>query len=199
MLIINFKRYLSLEEAVQMCKVCKWVGEETRVSIVACVDAAHLPRCMVTGVECWTQRFETGARGFTGSLLNHSDYRLGWSQIQHQFLELMTHGKRVCICAATPQEANEVSTFGSDFVAYEPPSLIGSRDKSVSSERPKEIEEVVKKLAPQQVLIGAGIHSPEDIRVGLKLGAKGFLISTDVVKAKDPGKELRELAKAMKG
>jgi triosephosphate isomerase len=83
-------------------------------------------------------------------------------------------------------------------VAYEPPSLIGSKDKSVSSEKSQEIKDVVKKLAPQPVLIGAGIHSAKDILTGLEMGAKGFLIATDVVKAKDPGKELRELARAMK-
>lgn len=198
MLIINFKRYLDLAAAVQMCKVCKWIGEETRVSVVACVEAEHLPACLAVGVECWTQRFETGARGYAGSLLNHSDYRLSWSQIQHQFLELMTHGKKVCICAATVQEAVEVSSFRSDFVAFEPPSLIGSREKSVASERPEEIAEVVNKLAPQQVFIGAGVHNGEDIEVGIKLGAKGFLIATDVVKAIDPAKELRELATVMK-
>ena len=44
------------------------------------------------------------------------------------------------------------------------------------------------------ILIGAGIHSPEDIRVGLELGAKGFLLATDVVKAQNPEEQLRELA-----
>ena len=118
--------------------------------------------------------------------------------MQHQFLELMTHGKKVGICAATVQEAIEVSTFGSDFVAFEPPSLIGSKDKSVSSERPQDVAMVAQKLVPQRVFIGAGIHSGEDVRVGLELGARGFLVATDVVKATDPEKELRELAMAMK-
>jgi len=39
---------------------------------------------------------------------------------------------------------------------------------------------------------------PEDVRVGLKLGARGILLASGVVLAEEPEKELRELAAAFK-
>ncbi|MFA6361682.1 MAG: hypothetical protein WCX33_02655 [Candidatus Shapirobacteria bacterium] len=44
-------------------------------------------------------------------------------------------------------------------------------------------------------MIGAGIHSKKDVEVSLKLGAKGILISSYIVKSNDPEKRLEELAK----
>ena len=44
-----------------------------------------------------------------------------------------------------------------------------------------------------KVLIGAGIKSGEDIRIGLRLGAAGFLIASSVVTADDQEAKLREL------
>ena len=45
------------------------------------------------------------------------------------------------------------------------------------------------------ILVGAGIHSAEDVKVSLKLGAKGILISSYIVKSKNPEEKLTELAK----
>jgi triosephosphate isomerase len=84
-----------------------------------------------------------------------------------------------------------------DYIAYEPRELIGNKEKSVSSEKPDVIQHLTSNIQ-LPVLIGAGIHSPEDIKVGLRLGAKGFLLATDVVKAEDPYHELSELAEAFK-
>lgn len=65
------------------------------------------------------------------------------------------------------------------------------------SEKPEIIQKVVLS-AKCKVLIGAGVHSKEDVQIGLKLGVKGVLLATDVVLAQDPEGELRELALAFK-
>jgi triosephosphate isomerase len=44
-------------------------------------------------------------------------------------------------------------------------------------------------------LVGAGIHTGEDVKTALKLGASGFAISSAIVNAKNPGKKLKELLK----
>jgi len=48
------------------------------------------------------------------------------------------------------------------------------------------------------VVIGAGIKTGEDVKKAVKLGVKGVLVSSGVVKAEDPEKKLTELAKAFK-
>jgi triosephosphate isomerase len=43
------------------------------------------------------------------------------------------------------------------------------------------------------LIVGAGVHSKKDLKVARKLGAKGVLIASAVVLAKDPEKKLEEL------
>jgi triosephosphate isomerase len=66
----------------------------------------------------------------------------------------------------------------------------------VASEKPEIIKKIVEKYPKIPILVGAGIHSKEDVKVSLKLGAKGILISSFIIKAKDPEKALNEIASA---
>jgi triosephosphate isomerase len=43
------------------------------------------------------------------------------------------------------------------------------------------------------VLCGAGVKTGKDVRRALELGAKGVLLASGVVKAKDPRKALQDL------
>jgi len=60
------------------------------------------------------------------------------------------------------------------------------------------IKKIVKMCPKVPILVGAGIHSAEDVKVSLKLGAKGILISSYIVKSKNPEEKLMELAKCFK-
>ena len=188
MIIVNFKKYVSGEAATSLAKICKKVADETKVKIIICVQ----PRDIQPDIECWSQKLEKDTPGFRGTLINHSDYILPWGELETQATNCPIP---FCICVDSFQEAVRASKLSPNFIAYEPRELIGNKDKSVSSEKPDIIQHLTSNIQ-LPVLIGAGIHSPEDIRIGLKLGAKGFLLATDVVKAIDPEKELRELAEA---
>ena len=195
MIIVNFKRYVSGEQAMGLARVCKRIGEETGVRIIVCPQLSDLAACVEAGAECWAQKYEPEARGNKGTLLNHSDYRIDRATLDRTLLEL--EGVETCVCAASVKEAVNLSGLEVNYVAFEPPALIGNREKSVSSEEPEEIREIV--LSAQcPVLIGAGVHSAQDVKVGLAMGAKGVLVATDVVKAADPERELRELAEAFR-
>lgn len=188
MIIVNFKKYVSGQNAVKLAKICKKVSDKTKVKIVICVQ----PQDIQPDIDCWSQKFEPLALGFSGTLLNHSDYLLSWDEIATQASKCKTS---FCICVNSFQEAVRASKLSPDYIAYEPRELIGNKDKSVASEKPDVIQHLISNIN-LPVLIGAGIHSPDDIKTGLKLGAKGFLLATDVVKADDPYRELLELAKA---
>jgi triosephosphate isomerase len=159
------------------------------------VQVNDIPNCVETEIECWTQKLELTASEYDGTLLNHSDYLLPWNELAIQTARCTIAGISFCVCVNSFQEAEKAAKFLPDYIAYEPHELIGDKNKSVSTEKPDVIQHLISNIK-LPVLIGAGIHSPEDIRIGLKLGAKGFLLATDVVKAVDPYHELLELANA---
>jgi triosephosphate isomerase len=48
------------------------------------------------------------------------------------------------------------------------------------------------------ILCGAGISTAEDVSIALKLGTRGVLVASGIVKAKDPYSVLRAFADATK-
>jgi hypothetical protein len=98
-IIVNFKRYLDEIGAERLAGICRRISQECKLEVVVAVEAEHLEKCLQTGVECWTQKFEPMANGYKGSLINHSDFRLGWEVVKDQVVELGNRGKRVCVCA----------------------------------------------------------------------------------------------------
>ncbi len=184
MIVVNFKRYVRGEEAVALARICKKFGA------IVCPQVADLVACAETGAECWTQKYEPAARGHTGTLLNHSDFRLDFKTIEETMLNL--EGIKACVCCKDIEEGVKISGFDPDWLAFEPPELVGSTEKSVSSEKQEDIQRLASSVQCP-VLVGAGIHSAQDVKIALEMGAKGILVATDIVKAADPEKELKEL------
>ena len=214
MIVVNFKTYKEATgyKAISLARICRRVSEETKVRIVAVPQVADLRSCVETGAECWVQHVDTAEQGkktgwitvedveeagARGTLLNHAEHKLTVELVRSIAEQTRGMAFELCLCAADEKEAVELDKLQSNYLAYEPPELIGSRDKSVASEKPEIIEKVVKAVGVS-VLIGAGVHSGDDVRVGLKLGAKGVLLATDVVLAENPERELRELAEGFK-
>lgn len=218
MIVVNFKTYreASGHRAIALATACKQISEQTGVRIVAVPQLADLKDCMETGVECWVQHVDPASPGKTtgwvtiedveeigakGTLLNHSEHRLAPEVLQQTVSIINPMSFVGCVCCQDVEDAKRVLALGPDMIAYEPPELIGSRDKSVATEKPEIIADVVALAnavpgGARPVLIGAGVHSAEDVRVGLKLGAKGVLLASDVVLSEHPEQELLELAQA---
>lgn len=210
MIVINFKTYKEATgyRAIELARICKKIQDETQVRVVVVPQLADLRNCVETGVDCWVQHIdaveqgkntgwvnledveEAGARG---TLLNHSEHRLSEEVLTKTLQMAAGRAFEVCVCVNTVEEAQRVNGMMPDFIAYEPAELIGSRDRSVSSEKSSVIEQVVRSVS-QPVLIGAGVHSVDDVKTGLKLGARGVLLATDVVLSPTPEEALRELA-----
>jgi len=85
-----------------------------------------------------------------------------------------------------------------DFVAVEPPELIGS-GIPVSKANPEIVSGsvgAVKKINPKvRVLCGAGISTGDDVASAIELGTVGVLLASGVIKAKDPRAALFDLVK----
>ncbi len=131
--------------------------------------------------------------GIDGSLINHSEKRVDFEKIKKSVEILKNLGLVSLCCAATPEEAGAIAKFGPDFIAIEPPELIGS-GVSVSKSKPEVVTrsvEIVRQANPSvKVLCGAGITTGEDVRKAIELGTHGILVASGVVKAADPRKVL---------
>jgi triosephosphate isomerase len=100
------------------------------------------------------------------------------------------------VCTNNVPTSAAAATFEPDYVAIEPPELIGS-GISVSKANPAIIKnsvEAVHNVNPSvKILTGAGIQSGECVKIAVDLGTNGVLLASSVVKAEDPAAVLRDL------
>jgi triosephosphate isomerase len=213
MIFVNFKTYEqgTGEKAIALARVCEEVKKKVGVEIVLVVQAVDIFRLTkAVGLPVWAQHvdgIEFGANtgqvlteavlgaGAKGAILNHSENKVPTEVVGEAVERLKSLGMKALICSESIEEAEEMAKAGPDFLAYEPLEFIGSREISVAKARPEVILNFVGKFPDLAVIVGAGVHCREDVEVSLKLGAKGILVATDVVLAKDAGKELTELAR----
>ncbi len=123
--------------------------------------------------------------GAVGTFLNHSEHPLEQETIQKTLEIAHQAGLKVLIFAQDPQKVAEFKKLSPDFIAYEPPELIGG-SVSVTAAKPAIIEEAVAAAGEIPLLIGAGVHEKTDIEAALSLGAAGAVVSSAVVTADDP-------------
>lgn len=136
--------------------------------------------------------------GVDGSLINHSEHRIAQLDTIGNLVNRLHQLKMVSIvCAQTPQEVSEIAKFEPDFIAIEPPELIGS-GKAVSKENPSIITNSIQAAANisknVKVICGAGITDRADVSSALEIGAKGILVASGVVKAQSWSQKISELA-----
>ncbi|HHI01199.1 MAG TPA: triose-phosphate isomerase, partial [Thermococcus litoralis] len=134
--------------------------------------------------------------GAKGSLINHSERRLRLADIEYNVSKLKDLGLTSVVCTNNVPTTAAAAALNPDFVAVEPPELIGS-GIPVSKAEPEIVQNSVRaaKSVNQKVrvLCGAGITTHEDYVKALELGAEGVLLASGIVKAKDQKKALEEL------
>lgn len=129
--------------------------------------------------------------GASGSLINHSEHRIPYDQVSDLVAKLRSLGMISVVCAIDDKEVESFAKLSPDFIAIEPPELIGS-GKAVSKARPEIIVDARRALeksrrpaSETKLLCGAGIVSSEDARLAIELGSEGILVASGVVKAHD--------------
>lgn len=223
MIFVNFKTYPqgTGERALELAKICEEVSKSSGVTIIPVIQAVDLTLIKkAVSIPVWVQHLDQFPQGkFTGwinleavieagaegTLLNHSEHQLPPGMVKQVISRAkgeVKSGKKenfeVMVCAKTFGQAKRLAKLKPDFLAYEPVELIGNRGKSVASERPKTIKKIAEAISVP-LIVGAGIHSQEDVKISLKMGAKGILVATDVVLSRDPRKALVELIDGFKG
>ncbi len=134
--------------------------------------------------------------GAHGSLINHSERRLTLADIEAAISAAKRVRLQTVVCTNNVPTSAAAAALSPDYVAIEPPELIGS-GVSVSKADPGIIENSVAAVRKVndgvKVLTGAGIQSGECVKIALDLGTHGVLLASSVVKADDPEKVLRDL------
>ena len=139
--------------------------------------------------------------GAAGTFLNHSERKFQDSESLKRTVERCgSLGLKTLVFALNLEELGVISSFNPTFVAYEPPEFIGSTTASVTSAQPDIILKAVEiaKTHNLPLIVGAGIHSQEDVKKSLELGATGIAVAKDILKAQDPKRELSDLIEGFK-
>ena len=138
--------------------------------------------------------------GAVGTLINHSERQLRLCDIEAIIAKTRESGMVSVVCTNNAAVSAAVAALKPDIVSLEPPELIGT-GIPVSKSKPEVVTQtvaLVKHVNPDVVtLCGAGITKGEDVTAALKLGTKGVLVASGIVKAKDPRKVLMEFAEAI--
>ncbi len=218
-IVVNFKTYpeASGERALALSKVCEAVAKETGASIVVApplmdlalvarnvdipVFAQHLdsvPSGSTTGHVTVDNAKASGAKG---TLVNHSERRLKLAEIHELIDRCKTSGLASIVCTNNIAVSKASAAMEPDFVAIEPPELIGG-DVSVTTANPRIVSDTVRAIMQigneVQVLCGAGVKNGRDVSKAIELGTQGVLLASGVVKSKDPGVTLKDLVAGLR-
>jgi len=222
-LIINFKNYREVlgNGSLRLAREAERVSKgrsKSGVEVIVCPPAPVLQSvAAAVGIAVFSQKMEeaeegksTGAiipesvleAGCGGSILNHSEARIGMSSIERLVARAQKIGLKCCVCAENVEEVVSISRFSPEFLAIEPPELIGT-GISVSKARPELITASVERARHAgfrgRILCGAGIVTGEDARRAMELGAQGVLVASSIVKAEDRARKIEELIEALGG
>lgn len=218
MIFVNFKTYEkgTGAQALATAKIIEEVSKEGGVKIIPVVQPSDVLEIVSnTPLEVWVQKIdpvEYGAHtgsvipeavvedGAMGTFLNHSENKVDFDTLAKAHDRAREVELKTLIFASDIKELENISSLTPNFVSYEPEELIGSSTTSVTSAKP----EIVKKAAEISrnagipLIVGAGVHSREDVKKSLELGAVGVAVASDIMKAKDPKKELMDLVEGFK-
>ena len=217
-LVINFKTYSQAtgKKGLELAKVAEKVAKDLDVEIIVAVQLADL-RLIAENVEIpvYAQHIDPirpGAHtghvlpeavkeaGASGTLLNHSEYRLRLDVLNEAIVRAKEVGLETLVCADTPATSAAVAALQPSAVAIEPPELIGT-GIPVSKAKPEVVTNTVAKIRRIDehipILTGAGITAGDDVAKALELGTQGVLVASAIVKAKDWEAKIRELAEPL--
>jgi len=212
--ILNFKTYLEStgKNALKLAIASEMVAEETGVNMVVAPqspdiyslsNAVKIP-VFAQHVDAVNSGGHTGSTliecvneaGAVGSLINHSEQRMKLADIDVVIKKTIEKNMVSVFCTNNIETSAAAATLKPDFVAIEPPELIGS-GIPVSKAEPEIVEgtvDIIHEINPNiGVLCGAGISTGEDMKAALDLGADGVLLASGIILAEDPKEALLNL------
>ena len=214
-IVVNVKTYKegTGKHALEIAKVMERVNEDTGVSMVIAVQAADI-RTVADSVKIpvfaqhmdaikygshtgWILPESIKEAGAGGVLLNHSEHPMNMKDISRGIQIARELELETIVCTNNIDVTMAAAALSPDFVAIEPPELIGG-DISVTEAEPDIIRGAVRKVKEinpdVKVLCGAGVKRGKDVEKAIELGSAGVLLASGVVKVDDKEGVLREMA-----
>lgn len=216
MFVINCKNYeeISGDKIIQFVKTAQKISKKHKIKIAIAPPQHLIGLVSKSDIPILAQHVDVSKVGSTtgfvvpellkkskvaGSLINHSEHRISSKEISLLVAKLKELKMISILCVKDVAEAKKYSKLNPDYIAIEPPELIGS-GKAVSKEKPELITKAVKAVDSAKnntkLLCGAGIVSGEDVSAAIGLGSKGILVASGIIKAKNWSKIIEEFAKA---
>ena len=212
LIVVNFKTYQEAHGVAAEELAVIMQDLETNARMVAVVSAFDLSSVVsaAPNLEVWTQHLDpinfgsnTGwlhpdtaiCRGAKGTLINHAEHKVSIEHIA-MLLDSVPENFTVCACAADIEEARALSALEPNYVAVEPPELIGGKisvttaDPEIVSGTAAAIREISESVG---ILCGAGVKNGDDVFAAINLGTSGVLLASGVTKVNDPRSALNDL------
>jgi triosephosphate isomerase len=207
--MVNFKTYkestgkngIKLAESLARIKgsiaLCPQVTEIREIAkLKVPVFAQHIDPIDYGRNTGWLLAEAVKEAGAFGTLINHSEHQICFDDIKKCVEACRRANLTSVVCAANKRVVSLIAKLKPDYIAIEPPELIET-GLAVSQVKPRIVVDAVKlakKVNPDaKVICGAGITKGEDVKKALELGTVGVLVSSAVVKAKNPEEVLKEM------
>jgi len=217
-IVINLKTYRqgSGKRGLELLKIIERTGKEYSVNFSAAAAATDIYRyARETEVPILAQHIDdigygshTGfvlpeavvEAGAAGTLINHAEHRLRLAEISALVKRARELELASIVCTNDIPTTTAAAALAPDYVAVEPPELIGG-DISVSTAKPEIVSgsvEAARKIdAGVPVLCGAGVKNGFDIKRAGELGSPGVLLASGVVCVNNPAEVLADMAKGI--
>ncbi|MDH4123835.1 MAG: triose-phosphate isomerase [Thermoplasmata archaeon] len=213
-IIVNLKTYAeaSGENALKISKISEEVARETGRKIIVAPPMPDLALVASSvSIPIFSQHVDnvkpgntTGfappeaikAAGAAGTLINHSEHRLIHADIDELIKRCGSLDLVTVVCTNNISVSKAAAIHSPDFVAVEPPELIGG-NVSVTDANPEIVSGTVSAIRSVAkdvgILTGAGVKNGRDVAKAIELGTDGVLLASGVAKAKDPKVVLLDL------
>ena len=212
LVVINFKTYETAHGIAAEELARAMASIETDARMIAVVSAFDLSAVVDAApkLEVWTQHLDpigfgsnTGwlhpetaiSRGASGTIINHAEHKVSLEHVA-MILDSVPEDFTVCACAANIEEARALAALQPNYVAVEPPELIGG-DTSVTTADPEIVISTAAAISEINenvgILCGAGVKNGEDVAMAIQLGTSGVLLASGVTKVADPVSALADL------
>ena len=217
MFVINCKNYEEIagDKIIKFVKTAEKISKKYKVKIAISPPQHLIGLVSNSSIPILAQHIDDSKIGSTtgfvipellkkskvkGSLINHSEHRISSKEIEKLIVKLKKLKMISILCVKDVAEVKKYVKLNPDYIAIEPPELIGS-GKAVSKEKPELIAKaasiVNNSKNKTKLLCGAGIVSGEDVAKAVELGSEGILVASGIIKAKNWNKVISEFAKAL--
>jgi triosephosphate isomerase len=213
-IVLNMKTYSEStgKNALEIAKLMDQISIETGISMAVSVQSIDIKECSENiSIPVFAEHIDpirpgshTGwilpeavkIAGASGSLINHSEHRLNLADIDFLISRANELDLDQIVCSNNIATSKALALLSPNFIAVEPPELIGG-DISVTSADPDIVKESVNAVRvideKVKVLCGAGVKNGEDVAKAIELGSVGVLLASGIIKSKNKEKVIRNL------